>query len=632
MHRAGLALALVVTVVAGAVALARVQQEAPALIISGNYADLRPEQRALVDDWVRRFAETMKKTVDPAEAFNNLPLSTKTTFNAVTHALLRTKLTDKNGATLGPSALALVDKVDEVRGTVPGGGGDEQFRLYVQLKPDALDILGKVAEFGRKADNTVFHKGYPICFRGQSGTPSIQISIARTSVRADIDVDYRSSQFPVFLFNGHLSASNSDVRAGDNDTRHNNQWSGLNNWWRGLLGLFTIDQEDKQEAARADASGIPQVPHIAKDAAPAEAIHSFLNTWLVDQRPAEVMPYFDNEAIDCLQLQSNKAVDYGMLRFAALAALERRNVQLGKIASLSGVVQGVEMPGVRVKRLSQPHEAEFVLYDIREDLVEQLRCGNRVDPARISVKALKSTSYKKYVAAIFRMKTGSTLGDTTATIWTRENGYWRLITYINEPQVEVGRMLKLPTAPVSSAPRPMVDADPALIKAATNFHTEWFVRGDLTEAMSYLSPACLSCITAYVEDGSAVPKTASEQEYRIRDGMSKLMKAAKALKLTDAITPTNATHPDLKIVKQPNSAAYVMAALPDYLFAQVDCTRSEADRARAAAQPAGELTYGNYYATGFRLVKAVEDPAVLIMVWGKVDGVWKIVTFQIVTP
>jgi hypothetical protein len=31
-------------------------------------------------------------------------------------------------------------------------------------------------------------------------------------------------------------------------------------------------------------------------------------------------------------------------------------------------------------------------------------------------------------------------------------------------------------------------------------------------------------------------------------------------------------------------------------------------------------------------VKAVEDPAVLLMVWGKVDGVWKIVTFQIVTP
>jgi hypothetical protein len=290
------------------------------------------------------------------------------------------------------------------------------------------------------------------------------------------------------------------------------------------------------------------------------------------------------------------------------------------------------MPGVRVKKRSQTHEAEFVLYDIREDLVEQLRCGNRLDPTRISVNALKSTSYKKYVAAILRMKTGSALGDTVATIWTKENGYWRLITFINEPQVEVGRMLKMPTAPVSTAPRPMVDADPALIKAATNFHTEWFVRGDLTEAMSYLSPACLPCITPYVEEGSAVPATASEQEYRIRDGMSKIMKAAKALKLTDAITPTNVTHPDLKLVKQPNSAAFVMAALPDSLFAQVDCTRSDADRARAAAQPAGALSYGTYYATGFRLVRAVEDPAVLLMVWAKVDGAWKIVTFQIVTP
>jgi hypothetical protein len=631
MHRVGLALALVVAVMVGAVALAQ-QEAAPQLILSGNYADLRPEQKRLVDDWVRRFAETMKKTVDPAEAYNNLPLSTKTTFNGVTHALLRTKLTGKDGASLGPSALSLVEKVDQVMGMVPGGGGDEQFRLYVELRPDAQEILGKVVEFGRKADNTVFHKGYPICFRGTSGTPSIQVSIARTGIRADIDVDYRSSQFPVFLFNGHLSASNSDVRAGDNDTRHNGQWTGLNNWWRGLLGLFTIEQEDKKEAANADASHIPQVPQIAKDAPPAEAIHAFLNTWLVEQRPAEVIPYFDNEAIDCLQLQSTKAIDYGMLRFAALAALQRRSEQLGKISSLAGVVEGVEMPGVRVKRRSQPHEAEFVLYDIREDLVEQLRCGTRLDPTRISMNALKSTSYKKYVAAIFKMKTGSALGDTTATIWTKQNGYWRLITYINEPQVEVGRALRLPTAPVSTAPRPMVDADPALIKAATNFHTEWFVRGDLTEAMSYLSPACLPCIIPYVEEGSAVPATASEQEYRIRDGMMKIMKAAKALKLTDAITPTNVTHPDLKLVKQPNSAAFVMAAMPDYLFAEVDCTRSEADRARAAAQPPGELSYGKYYASGFRLVKAVEDPAVLLMVWAKVDGAWKIVTFQIVTP
>jgi hypothetical protein len=42
----------------------------------------------------------------------------------------------------------------------------------------------------------VYHKGYPINFRGRGDPPSIQFSLAFDSRRADIDVDYRSSTFP----------------------------------------------------------------------------------------------------------------------------------------------------------------------------------------------------------------------------------------------------------------------------------------------------------------------------------------------------------------------------------------------------------------------------------------------------
>jgi hypothetical protein len=85
-------------------------------------------------------------------------------------------------------------------------------------------------------DNTVYHKGYPINYRGQQGTPSIQISIAMDGRLADVDVDYRASFFPVSLFNGHLSAANSDVRAGDNAERHAGRWTGYQNWWRSFFG------------------------------------------------------------------------------------------------------------------------------------------------------------------------------------------------------------------------------------------------------------------------------------------------------------------------------------------------------------------------------------------------------------
>jgi len=60
--------------------------------------------------------------------------------------------------------------------------------------------------------------------------PSVQISVSNDGRRADIDVDYRSSAFPEALLNGHLSSSNSDVRAGENYEGHTERWSGFRNW------------------------------------------------------------------------------------------------------------------------------------------------------------------------------------------------------------------------------------------------------------------------------------------------------------------------------------------------------------------------------------------------------------------
>ena len=144
-------------------------------------------------------------------------------------------MTDSQGKSLG-RAIDLVDAVDQVMGEESGAGGDMQFRLYVYLKPNAVDILSRSQEFFHDKDNTVYHKGFPICYRLKNGPPSIQFSISRDHKMSDVDVDYRSSGFPKALVNGHLSAANSDVRAGNNLARHDGRWSGLNGWWRDVFG------------------------------------------------------------------------------------------------------------------------------------------------------------------------------------------------------------------------------------------------------------------------------------------------------------------------------------------------------------------------------------------------------------
>jgi hypothetical protein len=78
-----------------------IAQNTPAIeSFGGDYSSLRPEQKRLIDDWFSRFSAIVKKPVDPVQAYEKLPLSAKTTFAAVTHALMMTPLTDEVGKAL----------------------------------------------------------------------------------------------------------------------------------------------------------------------------------------------------------------------------------------------------------------------------------------------------------------------------------------------------------------------------------------------------------------------------------------------------------------------------------------------------------------------------------------------------
>ncbi len=159
------------------------------------YGSLRPEQKQLVDDYIRRYNATPGSKLMPEQAYDGARLSVRTTFDAVTHALLNAKLSRCARQEPGCCAIELVDAVDEVMGEQSGVGGDRQFRLYVGTSSlsNAVDILSRSQEFFRDRDNSVYHKGFPICLRLKNGPPSIQFSISLDQKLSDIDVDYRAS-------------------------------------------------------------------------------------------------------------------------------------------------------------------------------------------------------------------------------------------------------------------------------------------------------------------------------------------------------------------------------------------------------------------------------------------------------
>jgi hypothetical protein len=108
-------------------ATAAQQQTSSPHQLGESYATLRPEQKQLIDDYVRRYNQTMGSKLVAQQVYEGGRLSMRTTFDAVTHALLSTKLTDPQGKSLG-RAIDLVEAVDDVMGEEAGVGGDRQYR------------------------------------------------------------------------------------------------------------------------------------------------------------------------------------------------------------------------------------------------------------------------------------------------------------------------------------------------------------------------------------------------------------------------------------------------------------------------------------------------------------------------
>ncbi len=598
---------------------------------SGSYTSLLPYQKRLVDDWFRRFSETIGKPVSPEEGYNHLPVSAKTTFSAVTHALTRTKLTDQSGKTLESSAVSIIDKVDSVAGDLPGTRGDMQFRIYVQLRSGTQDLLSRSREFGRRSDNAIYHKGYPICFRSNTGTPSIQVSMSRDGKRADIDVDYRSSKFPAFLLNGHLSASNSDVRAGDNDDRHNRTWAGLQNWWRSLLGLPLLAQTASVQQGEVP---ISQTPKTRDSEKPEAAVYDFLSSWLVEQKPNEAMAYVAPSCYACLDVESGQTSDRGMARYKLLLAMMEANKRLGKVSSLEKVSRGIRLAGERIRAIQQPHHAQFVLYEVREDLAEQFLCPNQLDPSLISQKALHSKDFGKYVGAVFELKSQDQTSRTLALLWAREGGYWKLASYDVDPVWTRSQVPNLQTATVEAAPSlTVVAGDSQMVKAATQFLETWLVHGQVDQAFQQVSNRCYDCYNVYRDEGKPKAQSAEEAARLLRQGMEAIaQKVGNPKTLADGLEAPEPQHEDLKLVKHPAGNAFMIVSLPDYMAEAADCSRLSAAEQLRFVPPAGEKKYGNYYATGFRFRIAGPEASVLWLVWGKEQGSWKVLSYAVMTP
>jgi hypothetical protein len=585
------------------------------------YSGLGTRRQALIDDWVARFNQTTGQKLMPAEFYDTaLRISTKTTFDAVTHALMTTLMTDGAGAPLG-DALDLVEHLDTVRGAFKDASGDHQFRIYVRLRENAIDRLSRSTEFKRGADNTVYHKGYPTNYRQQGGTPSIQMSIALDGRRADVDVDYRSSGFPAAIFNGHLTAANSDVRAGDNADRHSTRWLGFQNWWRSFFGVTLKSVEDVSVASSQLA--LPAKPR-AGDKAIDVMVSDFLSAWLVEGNVVEAMGYVAPRASACLALDEDDpaAFDRGMAPFVLMQRMKAAYDALGPHTSLAGLTLGVRlsMPGLRV--VQQPHHPQVVIYSVPDDIAATFDCQSRLTPA----DRPPARAYGRYHGAVFHLNVPGGRDHTMSLLWARDAGFWKLVSWRAEPEDDGTRPLH--TTPDLRSGR--VAADPTLVAAARGFLESWLIRKQYDTAFAYFSPssyACYDLVRGPKDPASTSPEDAGQ---RIRRALEDSGRAAGQPRDLNAIlVGVEPTHPAVRVMDHAYARAFSLSSLPDSLTEAAGCA---ARRAGAPFAPAATPTYGRGFGMTLHFRTQSGEAPVVRLLWMKEGTGWRIAAYDVEHP
>ena len=601
----------------GALAIIHGEQQ-PEVRFGGDYAGLEARRQSLVDNWVVRFGRVTGKPVEPAPFYDDvLPVSTKTTFDAVTHALMTTPLTDRTGTSLG-DALALVDRVDSVRGAVDGAASDLQFRIYVRLVPGAVDILERSQQFKRGTDNSVYHKGYPINYRAQGGMPSIQISTALDRRHSDIDVDYRSSTFPASLLNGHLTSSNSDVRAGTNFDRHLNRWAGLQNWWNSFFGIRLERAPAQTESSRP----VPKPPRAGR-ANIDVMVNDFLKAWLIDGDIVTAMAYISERSYACLAQNSDdpSSFDRGLAPIQLMVNLKAAHDSLGPRPSLDGLVVGMPLAKPALRAVSQRNQPQFALYSVPDDVAASFDCESQLtlaDPVRVK------RAYGNYFGAAFYI--AGRRDTPVALLWARDDGYWKIASW----KVGSDDATSPAPEPVAETTVARVSADPTLVSAASGFLESWLVRKDYDAAFNYLSPKSYECYN--LERNPENPAAASSEDAgrRLRAALEALGKANGASSsLADVLTGVEPFLPATRVMNHSSARVFTLTSIPNAL---ADASECDARIGGSSVPDPLPLDYGEGFGMNVRLKTRSGEAGVLRVLWRKENANWRITAYDIEQP
>jgi hypothetical protein len=555
----------------------------------GDYESLSARQKKLVSDYAAYLKQKANFTADPKQMYDQLPQSYRTTFESVTSALEKTTLTSKTGARLG-SALEAVLNLEGISGEIPGKRGDEQFRIYAALRPNALAVLNRSTQFRRIHDNAIYHVGYPLSYR-TSGFPAIHMSLTADGAQADIDLEYRSAIFPQSLLEAEVANADNDVRAADNYFRYATRWSGLDPWWQNLLEP-SVEPPSTFEQVKGSGIEFPaEPPETANQLS--DAVDQLLKTWLVLQKPQIAVAYFENEALSCIDSPANASLAvrrmnlYRQLQFASQA--------IGKIDSPSQAVLVPPSPQ------DSGQNSIYVGFHVPDSEVPAVLCA---PPPKENLKDVYEVS--------FRLQILEKAEVAVHQYWHHVGQTWKIVALRMDSDVGsvVPPIVEIPALAPATQPA-SVPGEPEMTTSALQFFQDWLIFRNVRGAVAFLAPSAYQCFGR----GKATTAAQDDMEAAFAEVSQATSSGGSLDKEIEPVTPWD---PKQAIVEHVQSSA----------FAIIQPTNGLLDSARC--MPSARR--GPAFITSFALAGEREHTATLVSVWEPVDDEWMITSLSLLDP
>jgi hypothetical protein len=210
-------------------------------------------------------------------------------------------------------------------------------------------------------------------------------------------------------------------------------------------------------------------------------------------------------------------------------------------------------------------------------------------------------------------------------VWKKHPKHWRIVSFF-EPDVLEGDVLPdLHTEPEVAIA--YATAEPSVIAATRDFHESWLVKRDIDRSFADFSPRAYACINRVLGDDEKRIEGSDAQGRRLREGLVRTAKRLGSAKdLNDLIDAEPPTHPDFRVARHDLDEAYTLITVPDDFAQSFLCEGDDA----AASAPTEKGT--DYYGTMFLFEVPGGAEAALGMLWGREDGDWKILAFDVEEP